>query len=143
MWKLCLTLFNPFCDYLFDYLVNILSIPLCMLLWLLHDFLLLLLFLVFYYTFLYMYIYPFFYFYFILFFLPVACFHYDVALFRDLLYSNCLMLFPFGLPAMAAYDVGRFARSHSIPPFGLNPDILCFYVIALRISATPPEYYCF
>jgi hypothetical protein len=62
-------------------------------------------------------------------FLPVACFRYDVALFRESILSNRVPVvcpLSLGVLVMAACDVGRFVCSHSIPPFGNEPGtILC------------------
>ena len=38
---------------------------------------------------------------------------------------------------MAAYDVGRFTRTHSILPLELNPDFIPYHNIALIGTLSP------
>jgi hypothetical protein len=42
-----------------------------------------------------------------------------------------------GIPVMAACDVGRFARSHSVPPFGSEPGFILRHSNALHATLFP------
>jgi hypothetical protein len=79
-----------------------------------------------------------------LFFLfPVACFHYDVALFRVFSIPLPYESVSFSIHLMAAHDYGQVCALAFYPPplFGTDPDFTMFLCHSFALSATPTKYY--